>query len=401
MRTTSPVHRLVSLLFLFSLPLSCTTAPEWAGSLEREGGIEIISNPERPLLAQTEGLVSELWTAQGIDWVNPTLVHSYSGSIAIIDPRANRIHLLSSTGEEKGGIGRPGGGPGEFLNLLDAFQEGERLVVLDAGKGSVQYLDLEGHYLSSLHLQGQPWAGFTLADGELVVKGEFLSDPREESYGDWVTVGEGGEPQVFTSVALDPLPEEEGVVCSDLYSWDGGASRLRFTTPQIQVFDEAGALQWESRVALPVEPVTEEEREAALEELRQSLAARGVPAPFVQQSLVVSEERWRVKCRFGPLRFDPIAGYGAFLEQNPDRFGSGSATLHFLSGEGVYLARASFPRAWRDFTMEDGAIYALTRHPTTDVVSLTAYRVHLPETWKGDAEGVLEKARGRAVRNGQ
>ena len=67
--------------------------------------------------------------------------------------------------------------------------------------------------------------------------------------------------------------------------------------------------------------------------------------------------------RVGPLRFDPSGRFAAFLEQNPDEFGSGSATLHFLSQDGVYLAKVAFPTAWRDFTMDDGVVYALTRNP--------------------------------------
>jgi len=47
--------------------------------------------------------------------------------------------------------------------------------------------------------------------------------------------------------------------------------------------------------------------------------------------------------------------------------GSGPATLHLLSEDGVYLARVAFHVAWRDFTLEDGVVYALTRNPDTDL----------------------------------
>ena len=102
-----------------------------------------------------------------------------------------------------------------------------------------------------------------------------------------------------------------------------------------------------------------------------------------------------MKCRFGPLRFDPSCRLAAFLEQNPDEFGSGSATLHFLSRDGVYLAKAAFPTAWRDFAMDDGVVYALARNPTTDLITLTAFRLDLPDSLFRDATGVLEEARQR------
>jgi hypothetical protein len=390
MKTLPAARLLVSASLLL---MACSTPPEWSGKVEEVNGIEIVSNPGEPLLPEAGLRVSELWTVQGGDWVDPTLVHAHSGSITVVDPRANQLHHLSLSGDELGSLGRPGGGPGEFLNLLDVFPVGERLAVLDAGKGSVQFLDGEGRYLSSLHLQGQPWAGFSLEGNRLLVKGEFLSDPREESFGDWVTVGEGGEPTEFTSAAMDPLPEEEGVRCYDLSSWDGGAARLRFTTPQIQIFDPSGALLKESRVDLPVELVSQAERDAALDELRRSLTARGLPPPFVEQNLVVSEERWKVKCRFGPMRFDGARGYGAFMEQNPRRFGSGTATLHFLSRDGVYLARVPFSTEWRDFAMDDGVVYALALEPATDLVSLTAFQVDLPSSLFSDVSEALESAR--------
>lgn len=383
------------MLFPLFLPtlMGCSGPPQWAGSVAIQDGVEVISNPGVPLLPDSRGAVSKLWTVEGTDWVNPTRVHGHGGLVYVVDPQANQLHLVSSSGGMEASLGRPGGGPGEFLDLLDAFRVGDSIVVLDRGKGSVQYLDLEGNYLSSLHIDGQAWSGFYLGSGELLVKGEFLSDPTQDTRGDWVRMEEGREPVAFTDVGLAPLPEEQGVQCSDLSAWWDGAARLRFTTPQIQLFDEAGRLTMESRIDLPVEVITEAEREAALDVLRDQLSARGMPPPFIEQSLVVNEERWRVKCRFGPLRFDPSGRLAAFLEQNPDSFGSGNATLHFLSREGIYLASIAFPTPWRDFAMDDGVVYALIRNPVTDIVDLEAFRVELPPTLFSHAVRVLEEAR--------
>jgi len=386
-------------IFLSPLPIlllflpGCTQSSPWGGSVGTEDGIESIFNPGTPLLGDDDVVVSTLWDVREGSWVDPTRVHAGAESITVVDPPANQIHLASLNGEAGRSLGRPGGGPGEFLRLLDAIPEGDSLVVLDAGKGSVQYLTRDGRYLSSLHLDGQPWAGFRMEDGTLLVKGEFLSDPTEESFGDWVRVGEGSEPVAFTDVALDPLPEERGAVCSDLSPWFAGAARLRFTKPEIQMFDRSGSLMTRIRIDLPVEEVTEEERRTALDELERRLETRGVPAPFIEQSLVTMEERWRVKCRLGPLRIDRTKKFAAFLEQNPDDFGSGSATLHFLSEEGVYLARIAFPTPWRDFAMADGVVYALTREPDTDLISLEAFRIDLPESVFDEAADVLEEAR--------
>jgi hypothetical protein len=372
---------------------ACSEAPQWPGSVEQRDGIEVIHNPADPLLPESEALVSELWTVHEPGWVDPSRVHARSGTVIVVDPPANQIHIVSGSGRAQRSIGRPGGGPGEFLRLLDAFFDGDRIVVLDAGKGSVEYLDLEGNHLASLHIDGQPWGGFPLGDGTLLVKGEFLSDPTEETYGDWVRIKEGEDPSAFSALALEPLPEEQGVRCSDLSQWAGGAARLRFTTPRIQVFDPAGDLILESRIDLPVEEVSDAERAAALSDLERRLTGRGLPPTFIQQNLIVQEERWSVKCRFGPLRYDSSGRLAAFLEQNPDEFGSGNATLHALTPDGIYLARSAFPTAWRDFTLDDGVIYALTRNPATDVVSLTAFQLDLPASGLEDATRVLDGAR--------
>jgi len=132
-----------SLLLLYSL-VACSDAPQWTGSVETRDGIEVISNPGDPLLSEAQGFVSELWDIQGPNWVDPSRVHVRSGLITVVDPRANQVHVVSASGETRESLGRPGGGQGEFLQLLEAFRDGDRLVVLDAGKGSIEYLDLDG-----------------------------------------------------------------------------------------------------------------------------------------------------------------------------------------------------------------------------------------------------------------
>ena len=139
-----------------------------------------------------------------------------------------------------------GEGPGEFSRLLDAFPNGDELVVLDAGKSNTQFLSFDGGYLSSFHIYGQTWAGFFLGTGESLLKGEFLSNPNKESSEDWVTVSEGKDPVAFTSLRLDPLPEEQGVRCSDFSSWSGGAALSRRHRPPCRI----SACGWPMRLKI-------------------------------------------------------------------------------------------------------------------------------------------------------
>jgi hypothetical protein len=388
--------RLVPAVALLPLLAACTNAPPWTGSVATRDGIEVIANPDAPLLGDARGVVSEQWALQGPTWENPSVVHAASGLVVVVDPQADRVHLVSRTGEMLGSVGRSGDGPGEFRGLSDAVLDGDRLVVFDRGRRGIEYLSLDGAYRSSLRIDGSPWGGFLLGNGELLVKGDFRTDPRESTLGTWIRVADGHAPTPFTPPPLEPLPEEQGVECADLFAWGDDAARLRRTTPEIQVLDSTGVVVREIGIALPVETVSDAERERALDALRRRLAGSGFPPEFQQQSVVVMGERWRVKCRFGPLHYDPSGRLAALLEQNPEEFGSGNATLHLLSGDGVYLAKAVFPSAWHDFTLEHGVAYALTRDSVTDLVTLRAYRVDLPNSVFTDADDVLDAARRRS-----
>jgi len=388
--------RFLAYLVVVGAAAACSATPRWAGSVEMRDGVEVVSNPSDPILGDARDIVTERWSVQGSNWIDPSAVHIQSGLITVVDPQANQVHLVTSSGEVEASLGRQGGGPGEFLNMRDAFRCGDRLAVLDLGKGGVEYLDLEGNYLFSLRLAGAPWSGFPLENGALLLKGEFQADPAEETLGEWIRVGEGSDPTPFTPQPLESLAEEQGVRCSDIFPWAAGVARLRFTTPEIQVLDRAGDIVMESWIDLPVQEVSRAELDFALSELRRRLAGTGYPPEFQQQNLIVMEERWRVKCRFGPLRFDRSGKVAGMLEQNPDEFGSGNATLHLLSQGGVYLAKVAFPTAWRDFAMADQIVYALVRDPTTDLITLTAYRLDLPNSLLSDAAEALDGARHAA-----
>ncbi len=47
--------------------------------------------------------------------------------------------------------------------------------------------------------------------------------------------------------------------------------------------------------------------------------------------------------------------------------------------------------------MDAGVVYALTRNPTTDLITLEAFRVDLPNSLFRDATRVLDDARQREV----
>ena len=75
----------------------------------------------------------------------------------------------------------------------------------------------------------------------------------------------------------------------------------------------------------------------------------------------------------------------AIWEQNPEDFGSGNASLHVLSTAGIYLGVLEFHRAWSAFDLKNDVLYALSRDPETDLVTLEAFSLSV-------ASEVLERA---------
>jgi hypothetical protein len=359
----------------------------WTGSIETHDGIEVVSNPSVPFLDSSESGVTHLWTVQDPSWENPSRIHVGSGVVLVGDPQGSRVHRLSTAGEIQASFGQRGEGPGEFLRLQDALPDGDRIAVLDGGKSSIELLDFDGNYLSSIHVGRVIFGGFRIGGGEFLVSGMLGSTTSR------LRIAEGRDPITFDPSELEPLPEELGVQCSSFFPWPGGAARLRFTTPRIEVFDEDAHLVREIRIDQPIESVSEEERSLALSEVRAMLASSGLPEHVQQQQVAAMEGRYQIKCRFRSLVFDPGSGYSAFLEQNPDEFGSGNATLHFISEDGVYLATFKFQTAWRDFALADRKIFALARDPVTDVISLEAYRVEFSATGIARVKEVVTSAR--------
>jgi len=258
---------------------------------------------------------------------------------------------------------------------------------LDGGKTSIEFLDFEGAYLSSIHLDRMIFGGFRIGDGEFLVSGLLGSS------GGHVKIAEGLEPVSLDLPELVALPEEEDVQCASLFSWDRGVARLRMTTPEIEVFDLQGDLARKVHVNLPVEPVSEAEREEALARVRDLLAGSGLPLEVQRSQVAAMEERFKIKCKFQHPDVDSSQSLLAFMEQNPEDFGSGNTVLHFLTQDGVYLAKVEVPSTWRDFSIEEGVVYALAPDPVSGLVSLKAYRVDLPRGSFREASEVLGAAR--------
>ena len=112
---TGFVLLLVSLTGVFALD-----KPVWRGKRAVENGVEVISNPKKPLYLEpivrfTEDLRVATGKApyEGISTIQGIEVDD-AGSMYILDSKENCVHVLDRDGKPVKAIGRQGQGPGEF-----------------------------------------------------------------------------------------------------------------------------------------------------------------------------------------------------------------------------------------------------------------------------------------------
>jgi len=349
---------------------------DWGGRVVEVEGVLRVENPSNPLADPETISADMLWSstgpAEGDIWEAPNWVHADDGFVYVVDRLASKIHRFSLDGERSAALGEPGEGPGQYRRIIDAVPTGAGLFVVDGGNGRVEVLDSTGEILASSLLGQIVFSVVALGEGAIAVSG-MLGRERQ-----WQRIdAAGNRDQLNFPEFLDPDASEE--TPSRASTWRGRPVRLRFTSPQIQFFSAAGELEKVIDVPLPPEEATDEEIEALVSEMASVLSNDGLPSGVIQQQADQIRSRPRAKYRFRDIRFDASSGLVAIWEQNPEDFGSGSASLHLLSIDGIYLAVLDFGRAWSAFDLKNGVVYALSRDPDTDLVTLEAFSISVPK----------------------
>lgn len=395
---SNPVGR-TAVLMMLVFACGCGAgerAAEWHGTREVIEGVEVVRNPGAPLLA---GLgVERLWEVAGEEalvgagstsseslvWAEPTALVRGGERLYILDPMEGRVYAL---GTEDGRwirtIGRKGGGPGELdgpraVGVLDGV-----LVVLNGKRGSFDLFSPDGAYLRSLPTQGVTFSFQTLTSGRLLYNGMFArSDGRVD--GGWRLYPLDGEPETIeswpTSVAV-PGGEAEGSTLECMRTGAAGALIIRSScaVPHLQLLDGEGRLLREFAVDRAPDLVTDAEREAEVEKVRETMSRDGIPPAMIQQMMKLTREESRIRKTFRMVREDPATGILALWEQNPSMLGGGPATLHLFSHSGIYLAELQFERAWVALDFASSTLFTLERDQETDLVRAAAYRIEVPE----------------------
>lgn len=395
----------LNLLLLVALASGCgagDAAGEWRGTSEMIDGVEVVRNPGTPLYDAGEVEVGLLWMVGGdaelaatsagagvaagpgdpgpLVWAEPNAIRRSDTALYILDPMEARIHALDPVdGSWVRSIGRKGKGPGELDDPHGILLLDERVAVRNGG-GTFEVFAEDGDHLLSVRTGGLTFAGYPLPGGRILANTMLGLEARWQIH--HLDGRADSVPSWPHSVAI-PGAEAEGGVLECQRTGTAGAFIIRSScaVPHLQILDAEGRLLREFSVAREPDLVTDAEREAEVEKVRDELTRiPGMPPALIQIQLERVRNASRIRNSFRLVRVDPATGALALWKQNPELLGSGPATLHLFSDSGVYLAEIPFDRAWVDFDLRDSTLFVLERDPETDLVSASAYRVEVPTT---------------------
>jgi len=363
--------------------LACGPSQEWGGTVVEEAGVVRIENPAEPLAGPGSVSVELLWTAsspeEGDIWEAPRRLHVGDSVIYLLDRQASRIHRVSLQGDLLGSLGEMGQGPGQYGRLVDAIPVHVGLFVVDAGNGRVEVLAPGGEIRASVALDQYVFSALPLGREAIVVFGALGRGHGWQRIDSRGNITSFAFPELETGNASEPPPSREA-------TWGDRLVRMELTVPRFWAYSSSGVLERMVHIPFSPEEADEGKLQAMAQEIADVMAEDGIPAGVIRQQVDAMKARYRINPRFRDIRFDDGSGLTAILEQDPEDFGAGPATLHLLSLEGVYLGTLPFNRPWADFDLRDGCLYVLARDPLTDLVTLQVYALVVPE-------GLLDRAR--------
>lgn len=359
----------------------CDAPPEgttWQGTRDTVGPVEVVRNPAAPLLEASAVAVHELWRtsgeASGELWERPSVVEIGDGRVYVLDAQAHRVHVLDAgTGEPLFAFGAEGDGPGEFRRPFGIEAVGDVIAVGDGAGPGVELFSPDGEYRRSLRLEFLPFLLEGLPDGRL-----------------WVT-GLGAGTAITRTLRLDGetapwgAPDtsliDPGLVFDDCPRWGGdreGLVRGHCRRLAFQRLGAGGEPLGEVHTDRPPAMASPAELDTIERRMRRMVGRARMPPAEAERFVEERLEESRVKAVYVKARSDLETGLTFIQEQPPPILGGGTATLHAFTPDGRYLASLPFDRAWPDFAVRDGRVYALAEDPYTGLVELVAIRLELP-----------------------
>lgn len=365
--------RSTALATLLLIVTACSgTEQGWGGSLLVAEGVTTTASPPEPLADPSEVSTTELWSqsgpADGEVWGLPRSLGVSNRHAFVVDNQADQIHVVTLDGQLAGALGRPGQGPGEYSRPVAAVPTDEGTFIIDGSNRRIDIIDDDLTLVRSFGSGTVAFSALPWGPSSVVVQGMAGDEVG------WMAWDASGTPE---PVSLAPLTAEgaDETGCYVFGTTRDRLLRLHCARFELSVFSRTGVVRQEISVDLPPQVATDEEIEDRVRQLRETLSQTSLPASFLEQQVEAIRDGDRVK----HMNRKVIAAHGmdliAIWSQNPEDYGSGAATLHLLSEEGIYLTSLEFERPWYDFTIRDGVLYSLEREASTGLVSLVARRI--------------------------
>lgn len=347
------------------LVLACSGSSEPRGSVVRDSaGIAIVENDHlRPAWGDAGWRLSREPLVQigSVSSDGPDqlfgVTHSQllpTGDILIVNSRAQEVRIFDATGQHRRTIGRRGDGPGEFRSPWHAYPlRGDSLLVIDLYR-AVSIFDEQGAYVRRFvpggtagEMQGAPIGQF--ADGSLLFQRYQRQDPAwtglrrsqvelvrfdlngtlATSFGlfDDQTVRYGGGPQHLFGAWAKSAPLGGSIIYGP-----GDRFELREVAPD-------GRTTRLIRLDVPRRPVTEADKDAFLEGVRERMREQGQLAFF--ERLYADADA----PEYFPAHFDiRVDDRGRIWVQDYQPFSARvERTWHVFDAEGMYLGSLPFP----------------------------------------------------------
>ena len=222
LRQTTAATLLVAALLLLS-SFACSSAPEWAGTIEERDGVAYVTNPAEGLWAgrETPPLRFELEQAYGSDGFpeeamlgNPFqlgVAADEQSNVYVLDPQISRLVAFAADGSVRWTAGRAGEGPGELNRPSGLALSGDGTIALmNQGRTRIDLWSTEGEYVGAHSLQAPPLdmegirfpsiAGF-LDPQRIVLDSSILG-----TLGSRTVVVDLSQPAVLGDFVFDPMP---------------------------------------------------------------------------------------------------------------------------------------------------------------------------------------------------
>jgi hypothetical protein len=366
---------LFAIALIASVACGSESRNDWLGSIDTVGSSVVVHNPTEPLEAGDGVGLREVWRLRnpldesGNPWEDPRRIEVSGDTAYILDRLGYKVLMVDvNTGALIGNLGGKGGGPGEFEGPIDLAVLADTVIVLDAGKRTLEFLHPGGQHLKSVNLNG---IGFSI---HIFEPSTLLLTYLGSDGGELARLRPDGNRETIR--IADSLGATAGIASCRHYS-SGGAAVFRSscTVPYIQIFTETGVLDREIVIDREPEDRSRAELDGYIDELRSSMLAAELSPAIIQQRERRQRERMALKRIFRRVRRDASTGLLALWEQEQDEFGGGPAAVHLFSEDGVYLSLVPAVEPWVDFALDHSAITALVRDPETDLVTVARYRL--------------------------